>query len=1701
MESDLGCNERTFSFEGIGFAAIDLGFKDLEHVEVSENVNDTQTRESTSVHCSETYKFDDVSLTKITNSNENFRACNLLTTSQFIDDITNDLGKNLAAGNSMILKNSPFRSHVDPSTHDERSVYIESHLFWKPQECSKDNLCSKGGNVTICPKERKRWAVPASASGNHHKESLDVSWHNVAGLPIKSSVMDNLAHQGDDIRKCGGVNVIDRYEASRMGNLDLSDTPLLLNRSQENDCKNLLTSDHVPQAPSPSSVSSVTSSRRLEWDSGADVGYMSQGLVAGNRIEMSTIERIALARGCTAVLCSRMDPGKTPASGNPHVSAQDPCARDNEPIAHSTPVERNVAQTELASSATGTDCESEITPILRPATKPGGHVSVCRQIQQGAESFGQHITKHSNCRNNVPASEPIGKTECFAGLGAKHSNSLTDLPKCDRNTSADNRTNSLPRSHDKIAHPSMDRYLVDRINKNTHHSASSSSVATVVCQQKLLPSDPVCVVASKEVSSLTIGVRQQVGELAEEGSKNPTKPLNTGTYSKSCTREEYHVDHLSENHPPSGKEVADMSGVLPQQSGAEERCGTAGSIGSSAQTGGTPLGESSAPVGSANSFEYLPGPGYDEAALTDGKTSGSLSDGAVGCVEKLLQGVDPDGSGVSQLLMQHVCRKFLDLPDLPTPREVPAAAVGASRIPEADSSDVSSTVFKPHRLACERTLTAAGEVSSSAAESRGPSDSTGRDWGSPATRSERAFKHRWSQDQPAGAGIAGKSLAPLLEFCEGERASQLSWIQMEIDHLQNLKQLLAGQNVLSRREKGGTSDGPRQTSAAPTCTLMKITRNTLQASRSETSTTTECERSISVTHDWGSVREVECRAGVRQIVSRRSAARLPPASPARADGSGESLWAGREARARTRSVGVDAGVQAAACRCERSASVRDVGGAAAFNCHDPHGVRVEHECPSSKRGYAGLLDVSTQVPSAEDCTGEKANARVFMSYPRDREDLRNTCAQVPSSGSVTERSCVTSRRNIVRLCEASTQVPESQSFSGKRDDKREHVISRRVDEKSDACTQVPSSENVTQRSGNGHGSVMSRKINEKICDACTKLTNADNITDKSCEAHANVTSQRGGDRSNVCTQVPSFEKNTRSSASRHSYVTTEKNYEKSHDVCTQHPSSDKITGKGVSRHEYVTSQRDIVKSHNVCTQIPSSGNFAGRSLDKHDPVESQKNDEKLGNMCTRVPSVQDITQKGDERISWREVGRTRNICTQVPSAQDDTERSKKSLRKLYINESHGKRSKEIAAQADISSHDATPMNSGTLEGISEGILDSNRVSYGNVNVSDRNKNRPDIASSQVQGTSRNETSRPMCCCECRRALRRLTSENRTIFKGRDADGSEAHSGGSVLPKCRMCGMWLNECADGITGALLGKPQSIGGSVPAQEGSAAGRGRRCPCCFSIEEESSCSTSSVEESVSAVRSSRRRKPGGVSGPSTPEVCGARGEGEHDLRPRDGPILPRTPSPGSDPPPPVGYILTLESSPSMDSGVQLEDGRARRRSLSEVKVKVPSRRRAARKKTKSDPDTGGKRDASTRENAYGKKRTLQEWLAMNRPDFVAVAETRRRLLRELAELREARGLGLQQALVSGARGPDALPPPPLAVKRIFDQRSMRRQTEEKYRRLPEVRNKKTERKRKEDYRTNRLMAEIFTRKLQTKVLKGEVNLSNSVSVISNF
>jgi hypothetical protein len=113
----------------------------------------------------------------------------------------------------------------------------------------------------------------------------------------------------------------------------------------------------------------VTSSRRLEWDSGADVGYQNYRPENGESHPddgLSTIERIALARGCSAAL--RLEPEGTAGSVQQLNAVQfKPIAKSSKhvskvPLAVSTPVEFGQR---IAGSTTGTDSECEITPVVK----------------------------------------------------------------------------------------------------------------------------------------------------------------------------------------------------------------------------------------------------------------------------------------------------------------------------------------------------------------------------------------------------------------------------------------------------------------------------------------------------------------------------------------------------------------------------------------------------------------------------------------------------------------------------------------------------------------------------------------------------------------------------------------------------------------------------------------------------------------------------------------------------------------------------------------------------------------------------------------------------------------------------------------------------------------------------------------------------------------------------------------------------------------------------------------------------------------------------------------------------------------------------------------------------------------------------------------------------------------------------------------
>lgn len=74
-------------------------------------------------------------------------------------------------------------------------------------------------------------------------------------------------------------------------------------------------------------------------------------------------------------------------------------------------------------------------------------------------------------------------------------------------------------------------------------------------------------------------------------------------------------------------------------------------------------------------------------------------------------------------------------------------------------------------------------------------------------------------------------------------------------------------------------------------------------------------------------------------------------------------------------------------------------------------------------------------------------------------------------------------------------------------------------------------------------------------------------------------------------------------------------------------------------------------------------------------------------------------------------------------------------------------------------------------------------------------------------------------------------------------------------------------------------------------------------------------------------------------------------------------------------------------------------------------------------------------------------------------------------------------------------------VAVQRKISDEEMKERLRKRYLRLNEVRFKRRQLERQEETRRNKLMAKIFCKRLQQKVLRGQVDLSQSISVISNL
>ncbi|KAG8222565.1 hypothetical protein J437_LFUL011691 [Ladona fulva] len=199
---------------------------------------------------------------------------------------------------------------------------------------------------------------------------------------------------------------------------------------------------------------------------------------------------------------------------------------------------------------------------------------------------------------------------------------------------------------------------------------------------------------------------------------------------------------------------------------------------------------------------------------------------------------------------------------------------------------------------------------------------------------------------------------------------------------------------------------------------------------------------------------------------------------------------------------------------------------------------------------------------------------------------------------------------------------------------------------------------------------------------------------------------------------------------------------------------------------------------------------------------------------------------------------------------------------------------------------------------------------------------------------------------------------------------------------------------------------------------------------------------------------------------------------------------------------YLITFEAeTPKNDLKEQKE--KASRKSLKEVKVKIPSNKE----------ETNGNRQME----CYTVT-SLKEQLEVHRPEFIRNAEERQKCLEELVHLRALRQATRRKLLHFNLvthqnlqKEKQDMPKQKSAPAKPISKSSGRqkensepiclREKRRLKRALPEYQKKEAEQRKKQYYQTNRLLADIYSKKLQKKVLNGAVSLSMSESVISTL
>lgn len=131
-----------------------------------------------------------------------------------------------------------------------------------------------------------------------------------------------------------------------------------------------------------------------------------------------------------------------------------------------------------------------------------------------------------------------------------------------------------------------------------------------------------------------------------------------------------------------------------------------------------------------------------------------------------------------------------------------------------------------------------------------------------------------------------------------------------------------------------------------------------------------------------------------------------------------------------------------------------------------------------------------------------------------------------------------------------------------------------------------------------------------------------------------------------------------------------------------------------------------------------------------------------------------------------------------------------------------------------------------------------------------------------------------------------------------------------------------------------------------------------------------------------------------------------------------------------------------------------------------------------------------------------TLQQCLQSGRPQFMTKAEERRKCLNEIHNLRQKRNeqrhkLFLLSSNNSLRANMKYLNPPPMTMRRVFTTKGLKACSRHKYKQLPEIRRKEEIERLNKIKRSTRIVTDMFNRNLQRRVLRGQTDLSNSMTV----